>query len=237
MGIAKSILSYGIYHYYSPDTDIFIKKLAELTDSNFNVTLLDIDCDDVYTDKLFDFDKQQTLKLVILESEHEIQNTKQILPTYTVKFPISYDYESALEIEFYPNQVTSLVFLTFERLWKAFIDVLRFEIHSQEISRQQYIERYNKLRKEYTSVLKMLKIDSLLIFTHANYNIESLVEPESYNIMEFQNIIDEAKRIDGFTIFDFEEILLAENKNQLPENFENIDELKIALKDNMSKFR
>jgi hypothetical protein len=236
MGIAKSILSYGIYHYYSQDTDIFMKKLSELTDSNFNVTLLDIDCDNVYTDKLFNFDKQQTLRLVILESEYEIQNTKQILPTYSVKIPISYNYESELEIDFYPNQVTSIVFLTFEHLWKSFIDVLRFEIHSQEISRQQYIERYQTLRREYSRVLKMLEIDSLLIFTHANYNIEYLVEPESYPVMEFQILIDEAKRIDGFNIFDFEEIMFAENKNQLPGNFVSLDELKIALVDNMTKF-
>jgi hypothetical protein len=236
MGIGKSIESYGIYHYYSADINVFIKKLAELTHSNFTVTLLDVDCDAVYTDKLFHFDKPQTLYLTILESEYNIQNTKRTLPTYSVKFPITYDYESELEIEFNPNQVSSIVFLTFEHLWKAFIDVLRFETRFQEIPRHQIVERYQTLRREYSRVLKMLEIDSLLLVTHAYYNIESLTDPESYNSMEFQNITDEAKRIDGFNTFDFEEILLAESKNQLPENFVILDELKIALIDNMTKF-
>jgi len=116
MGIAKSIESYGIHHYYSSGIDIFLSKLAELTASNFDVMLLDLDCNIVYENKLSDFGYNQTLHMNILQSEYSIQNTKQLLPSYSLRYPINYEYEIELEIEFHPNQVRSIVFLTFEHL-------------------------------------------------------------------------------------------------------------------------
>jgi hypothetical protein len=234
MGIAKSIEAYGIYHYYSPDINIFLSKLAELTASNFEVTLLDLECDMVYENKLFDFGNKQTLPITILQSEYQFQNTKLLLPSYTLKYPIIYEYEHELEIDFHPNQVCNVVFLTFEHLWKTFIEVLRFKIHEKQATRQLSIDRYNTLRSEYSRILKSLKIESILIITHANYKIVELVEPEKYNVPEFQNILEEAVKMDDFTIFDFEEILFAENRNQLPVNFLILDELKIAFRDNMT---
>lgn len=235
MGIAKSIESYGIYRFYSPDTDVFLSTLSELISANFKVSLMDDECNLVYENKLFDFGYTISLKVYIDQWEYNIQNEKQTLPTYSVQFPINYEHETELEIEFYPNQVCLMYFLTFEHLWSSFIRVLRFEINWPDVPRKQIIERYNILRKEYSLILNKLGINSIFILTVANYNIEDISNPVSFFHPEFEDIISNAKTVDGLNTFYLEELLLAKRREQLPEEFLNLNELKIAFVDNLKE--
>jgi len=228
MGIAKSIKAYGIYPFYSPNIEFFLSKLAELVAANFAVTFLDTECNFVYENKTFDFGNQTSLKVFIQQWEYTIENKKQILPTYCLYYPINYEFETELEIDFYQNNVCAIRYLTFEHLWKSFISTLRFDNHWLAEARKHSIVRYNNLRTEYLRLLKKLNINSILILTDAYYDVEEISDPERYLKPEFKDIIQEAETIDKLSLFELDKILLTKKKEELPKEFLLLDELRIA---------
>jgi hypothetical protein len=233
MGIAKNIEAYGIFEGYTSDTDIFIQKLSDLLDSDFVVSVTNADGDLVTEHQLFKFGKPLSHQLFIDYDEYTFDDKGELLPCYRLIVPINYIYIKYIEIEFFPNKTCYITFLTFEHLWVTFIESLRWGLPSYADLRESAVLSYNQLRNEYGKVLKKLGMDKIFIVTDAYYNIDGITNNEKFPEMSFEKLMDLAKELDNFLIFDLNTILQINNPEQLPKDFMNENILKIAFIDNL----
>ena len=200
MGIAKSIEGYGVFDKYNRDVDSFLKTLSDVLDSNFVLNSFDKDYNSIHEEnKYIDFHRKNEYQITIEICEYEIQNSKEEFPIYELTIPIDYIYEDSLTLIFYPNNCVHIMFLTFEHLWRVFIDNLKL-ISDFNINRQLIINRYEKLRQAYIPYLLALNINSILITTHAYYQIENLTDIEEYCNLTFPEIIKSANEKDNLQL-------------------------------------
>lgn len=230
MGIAKSIQAYSVYENYNSDIDSFIRLLSDTLNADFVLNIFDKEYDQIGDkDALTKFGKENQYRLTINFDEYKIESETSELPTYEISLPIKYIYEDSLELTFYPNHSVHITFLTFEHLWGSFIDILKFK--SAYEYRPQAINRYQVLRSEYSSILQKIGINQIFIATHAYYEIENVTDTETYHNLTFEEIIQVAKEKDKFTIFNFQDILNANDSNKLDKTFLDKSELDILLVD------
>lgn len=188
MGIAKSIQAYSVYENYNSDTDSFIKHLSDKLNADFIINIFDKEFDRIGNENLLTtFDKQNRYRLTITFDENKIGEQVSELHTYEISLPIKYIYEDSLELTFYPNHSVHITFLTFEHLWRSFIDTLKFQ--SAYTDRQQAINRYQILRNEYSNILHKIDINQIFITTHAYYEVEDVTDTETFHRLTFENII------------------------------------------------
>lgn len=234
MGIAKSIEAYAVCDFYTTNTDQFIRELSNKLDADFIINIYDNEYEQVGDeDTQTNFNKSKQYRLTITLDEYTIQDSTCILPTYELTVPINFVYKESIELIFNPNNCVHIMFLTFEHLWSSFIDILKFQ--SEYENRETAVVRYQTLRKEYTTILKNLGINKILILTHALYNIENIENIEDIEYIEklsFDDIVKEAKEKDNLIAFDFQEILNATNTTQLDRAFVDKPKLEIMLLDN-----
>jgi hypothetical protein len=229
MGIAKNIEAYSTYDYYTSNTDEFIQKLSDKLEADFIINVYDTDYNHIgEEDTHTSFGKNNLLRLTIEFIEYNINSKTYVLPNYELIVPIQFAYENTLSISFFPNNSLHITFLTFEHLWRSFIDELKF---IPNWDRQIAIDRYERLRNEYKPIFKKIGIEKLFITTDAYYHIENITDCEDYRKITFDDIINEAKRTDKLIAFDFGKILGATHQHQLSSEFANQLELSIALID------
>jgi hypothetical protein len=231
MGIAKSIEAYGIFEDYTSDTTVFIQTLSEMLDSDFVVSIADVEGNLLVEEQLFDFNKPSKHRLYIAYHKYTIGAKLELLPCYFLDVPINYIYEQNLEIEFYPNKTCQIRFLTFEHIWETFIEILRWQRSPNTDVRVEVIREYNQLRNEYWKILKKIRIDQIFIITHAYYKFESITDMEDFPELNFERMIEAAKMLDNFSIFNLNEILKMKRPDQVSAEFMTEEILKIAFID------
>ena len=121
--------------------------------------------------------------------------------------------------------------MTFEHLWGSFIDTLKFQ--ASYTDRRQTISRYQILRNEYINIFQKVGIKQFFITTHAYYEIEDITDVETFHRLTFENIIQVAKEKDKLTIFDFKDILDADDSTQLDKKLIHKSDLEILLIDTL----
>lgn len=234
MGIAKSIEAYSVCDDYNSDTDKFIKHLADKLNADFIINFFDREYDHIGDEDIHTtFGKENRYRLTITFDEYKIGEQTNKLPTYEISIPIKYIYEDSLEFTFYPNHSVYITFLTFEHLWRSFIDTLKFQ--SPYTDRRQAINRYQILRNEYLNILQKIGVKQLFIATHAYYEIEDVTDTETFHRLTFENIIQVAKEKDKLTIFDFQNILDTDDSALLDKEFINKSDLEILLVDTLKE--
>lgn len=230
MGTAKSIEAYAVYEKYSSDTEIFILELSNKLNADFCINVFDKNFDIIgIENKLTNYNKINKYDLLITYGEYTFSKKTLELPTYELTIPISYNYERDIQFIFYPNNTVHIAFLTFEHSWGTFIQNLKFE--SDYELRHEFINRYKILRNEYKSVLHKIGIKNICITTHNYYKIENITDFDTYNKLNFDEILEIAKNEDHLKVFDFLPILNTKNKNDLDNNFWKESDLKIVLVD------
>lgn len=234
MGIAKSIEGFAVYADYSADTAIFVKTLSDKLNADFVINTYDKEYEPMHEAALHTtFNKTKKYRLTIQFDDFKVNDKTLGLPIYELQVPINYVYEDTVDLTFYPNNGVHLMFLTFEHLWSSLIDTLKFEAYYQ--NKQQAIERYHCLRREYISFLKKLDIDRIFIITHAYYHIENIFDTVEYPKLSFDDILCFAKEKDKLTSFCFEEIMKADNISALSKDFLDKPDLEIGLVDNLNR--
>ncbi|MDR2824235.1 MAG: hypothetical protein LBB41_03430, partial [Prevotellaceae bacterium] len=83
--------------------------------------------------------------------------------------------------------------------------------------------------------LQKIGVTQIFITTHAYYEIENIIVTETYNQVTFENIIQVAKEKDKLTIFDFKDILNADDSTQLDKAFFQKSDLEILLVDTLKE--
>jgi hypothetical protein len=226
MGIAKSIEAYTIYQDYTENTEKFIRKLSDNLNADFIVNTYDKDYEPLHKeDKLTAYSKPNRYRLTICYYDN-------YMPVYELRLPINYEYDDSIELVFNPNNSVHIMFLTFEHLWESFIVSLKFESIYED--RQESIERYERLRNEYRSLLQKIGIGSIFIVTHAYYHIENLEDEKTYPILTFSDIRKIAKEMDNLTSFDLEKILRTDKVSEICKDFLVTPSLNIAFIDNFN---
>ncbi|MCL1969782.1 MAG: hypothetical protein FWF65_09620 [Bacteroidetes bacterium] len=228
MGIAKNIEAYAIYQDYTENTELFIKKLSDILNADFIVNTFDIECNLLHKrDKITAYSKPNKYRLNIWYYESG-------MPVYELTLPINYEYNNNIELVFSSNKSVHIMFLTFEHSWNEFIETLKFDEDFYYEDRQQRIERYKNLRNEYIRIFNTIGIDSIFIVTDALYQIEDIVDEETYPILTFSDIPRIAKEIDNLTSFDLEEILQINKVSEMSKYFMAEPSLNIAFIDNLN---
>lgn len=235
MGIAKNIQAYSVCNFYTTNIDIFIKNLSDKLNADFLINIYDEEYYKIGNENTeTNFNKPNKYRLTITLDEYNIQNNVFIFPTYELTLPINFDYGESINLDFYPNNSVHIMFLTFEHLWKSFIDELKFEVtYNSDYSREHYISRYKTLQQEYTNILRSLDIEQILITTHAYYSVEDITDSQKYPKIIFEDILKVAIEKDKALIFDFKKLLNVSKRNQLNNTFLTKDELKIMLLDEL----
>lgn len=230
MGTAKSIEAYSVYEKYNSDKEVFILELSRKLNADFLINVFDKDFNRIgIEDRQTNYNKSNIYNLTITFDEYTISDKTFELPTYELTVPIAYEYEESLEFVFSPNNSIHIYFLTFEHLWGTFIENLKFAFGNQE--REESIKRYKCLQSEYKNLLNKIGIEQICIVTHNYYEIECVTDYESYNKLNFGNILQIAKSEDNLKIFDFQQILETKYENDLDKEFKEESNFKIALID------
>lgn len=230
MGIGKCIEGYSVLDDYTVNTSIFVEDLSEKLNADFILNIYDKDYGLVgEKNHKTSFGKQTNYHLSISYDEYIVNNEKVELPTYELTIPINYVFEDALELTFYPSKAVIFIPLTFEHLWGHFIDTLKFK----NPYRPLVFDRYERLRKEYSEILKSLGLKAIFIYTHAYYHIESLNDVEEYQNLSFDDISTIARDKDNLGIFDLEKILYTKSPQELDVEFKYRADLDIAFVDNL----
>lgn len=232
MGIGKSTEGYSVYDEYTADTLLFLRNISDSLNADFIVNTYDKNYEPMHEKDLrISFGRQNTYDLTITHDEYTVKDTRIELPTYELRLPINYIYGETIELMIYPSRAVLFMFLTFEHMWSYFIDTLKFQ---DPFNRTFSLDRYERLRKQYSNILKLLGMEAMFISTHAYYHIESLDDIEEYPKLRFPDIPIIAKEKDGLNIFQFEDILYAKSKNDLSKDFLNASDLNIAFVDNLT---
>jgi hypothetical protein len=230
MGIAKSIEGYFVFSDYTVDKVSFIHTLSDKLNADFNISTYDKEYEPMHEEnQLTNFGKQTIYNLIIIYDDYKVNGEKVQLPTYELAIPINYVFEDTLELMFYPSKAVRVMFLTFEHLWGIFIDTLKFKYSSRSL----VIDRYDRLRKEYSKVLQALGAPAIFIVTDAHYHIEDLDNIEEYPMLNFSDIPQIANQKDHITTFEFDKILYARNVNELEAGFLKKSDLEIAFVDKL----
>lgn len=231
MGIGKSTEGYSVFDQYTADTSLFLRNISNKLHADFVINTYNKDYEPIHEENLrTSFGRQTTYNLTVTYEEYTVDEKKIELPTYELRLPINYLYEDTLELSFYPSRAVLFMFLTFEHMWGYFIDTLKFQDAS---NRTFSFDRYQRLRKEYSKILRLLGMEAMFISTHAYYHIENLSDIEEYPNLKFSDIPTIAQQKDGLITFQLEEILNARNKNELCREFLNTSDLSIAFIDNL----
>jgi hypothetical protein len=232
MGIAKSIEAYSVCKNYNTDIDIFIKYLSDRLNADLIINKFDKDYKHIGKKNIgTNFKKENKYYLTITYDEYKIGENLRQLPSYEISIPIKHCYDDYIEFNFYPNHSVHIMFLTFEHLWRTFIETLKFQAAYQD--RQEAIGRYQILRREYSNILLKIDISKIFITTHAYYEIESITYEKLFPELTFKDIIEVAKEKDKFNIFDFQQILDTDSELQLDKSFIETPDLNILLLDTL----
>lgn len=238
MGIAKSIMGFGEYSFYNYDYKDFIKKLAGLLKVNLDVYFANAEQFYIRVPKakIFDFGYTETYSMRIDFFSYVKKSALRgdLYFVYDVNIPVKFPYEEKIDLEFQPNGIFMMSFLTFEHLWKPFIEALAADGWGEPP--EDIFARYEKTRMEYINVLRKIGCDKILIYTDAHYKFEDeiLYNQKQGKKYSFEEVVNLAVSIDNMKQYRFKDLLKGRTHKDYPINFRSDNAIEIVIVDDFS---
>ncbi len=224
----------GVFNFYNADHKIFIKELAERFKVNIDLKIA-VKSKRVRSarQQIFNFGYDAIYTLYI-NYYHRDENkySKDYYIHYELRIPIEAPKDKELTLDFGPNGILEVSFLTFQSTWHYFIKDLKGE-NDHYSSHQNVIDDINKLRKAYKEILLKLDCKEILIYPDANHKFENTVlfTPKINESYTFKKIVSLAKKLDNLVAIDFCTLLDVNDSTKNNPVFMNTKELEIVLID------
>lgn len=233
-------MALGEFSFYNVDSKVFAKEIAdrfkvniELGVSNYS----DLELSTPVTD-LLDFGYKETYPLCINLFDYDEENIaiENIYNSYVLTIPVKMPYEKELNLEFFPNNIFLLSYLTFNHTWGFFIGDLNGKNDHCFTSHQVIIDEINKTKKAYYNLLSKIDCYKILIYTDAQYNFEDkiLYNQQKGKKLTFEETVLLAQKLDNVKPYSFNEVLKGKVHPDFPKTFLHTNDLDIVLIDNLS---
>ena len=212
MGIAKTMIAYGEYDFYSFDFNQFIEKLAQLFCVNIHASFFEFGCvngeepEDI-EDKYYNFDFPETYKLQIdifsCIERKSFPGNKYC--QYELTIPVQLEDENELILTFFPSGFFALDFLPFNSHWRFFVEEIMGIINGCYKSHEEIILEISKIRNCYIDILKKINCSEVIICTTAPFKAEDeYIYSDNFNKKYALSDMKKAmQNIDGISLIPF----------------------------------
>ena len=217
---------------------MFAKSIAERFSVNLQIYVCNATEHDLTLpeEKYLDFNHAQQYFLTVNYYDNNWNNPSRecVHVTYELTIPIKSPNENDLTIEFYPNGVILLSFLTFNHAWVFFISDLKGENDHYSESHKVIVDGFNQLRTAYKLILSKIGCSAILIYTDAPYKFEEeLFRYTNEGRYTFDQVISTAKEFDKVSVFDFYTVLNTSESEKLSLLFQGLKDVEIVLVDTL----